>query len=120
MGKVNDMTIEMDQNANPDGIEPEVTASEILEMKMMIREELVVKLREGTCKVVFKKVNGEERNMKCTLRKEELPDLPYKMDGQDAKPKRAVNVETISAWDVEKQAFRSFRLDNLISFSDQI
>ena len=34
MGKVNDMTIEMDQNANPDGIEPEVTASEILEMKM--------------------------------------------------------------------------------------
>mgnify|MGYP000403093648 CR=1 FL=1 len=35
----------------------------------MTRDEMINELREKTCRVIFKKVNGEERDMQCTIRK---------------------------------------------------
>jgi len=40
-----------------------------------------------------------------------------KEDPLTQKKVRAVNEETIVAWDVGKDAFRSFRVENVVSFS---
>ena len=33
----------------------------------MTRQEMITMLKESECRVIFKKVNGEERDMRCTL-----------------------------------------------------
>lgn len=82
----------------------------------MSREEMIAELQKRTCRVIFKKVNGEERDMQCTLMAESLP--PAKKDDPLTQKKvRAVNENTIVAWDINKDAFRSFRVENVISFS---
>lgn len=82
----------------------------------MNREEMITELQQRECRVIFTKINGEERNMVCTLQEDVLP--PAKKDDPLTQKKvRAVNEQTIVAWDVNKSAFRSFRVDNVISFS---
>lgn len=72
----------------------------------MNREELVTKLREGVVSVTFRKVNGEVRVMRCTLKEDVLP--PLKGSNHKRSP------EVLPVWDVEKEAWRSFRLDSII------
>ena len=43
-----------------------------------IQEEILNQLRNGICEVTFKKVNGEERVMPCTLKAELLPEVKQK------------------------------------------
>ena len=82
----------------------------------MTRNEMIEQLQVQKCRVVFKKINGEERNMVCTLMDDVLP--PAKKDEPLTQKKvRAVNENTIVAWDVNKQAFRSFRVENVVSFT---
>jgi len=82
----------------------------------MNREEMITELQQRECRVIFTKINGEERNMVCTLQEDVLP--PAKKDDPLTQKKvRAVNEQTIVAWDVNKSAFRSFRVENVISFS---
>jgi len=83
---------------------------------MMTRNEMIEHLQAQVCRVVFKKINGEERNMECTLMETILPKAK-KEDPLTQKKVRAVNEETIVAWDVGKDAFRSFRVENVVSFS---
>lgn len=73
---------------------------------MLDRNELVKKLQTGIITVVFTKVTGEKREMRCTLDSEVLPALK----GSNAKK----NQEVLPVWDVEKQAWRSFRLDSVL------
>lgn len=73
------------------------------------RDEMLRELRESTCNVKFTKVNGEERDMICTLN----PDkIDYELKGKETQP----NNKVIRAWDVNKQAFRSFRVENVKYF----
>lgn len=72
---------------------------------MFSREELVNLLRGHEVTVTFTKVNGDKRVMKCTLMPQILPDL------KGSNHKR--NEEVLPVWDLEKQAWRSFRLDSL-------
>ena len=73
------------------------------------REAILRDLREGNCNVIFTKVNGEERDMICTLN----PDkINYELKGKETQP----NDKVIRAWDVNKEAFRSFRLENVKYF----
>jgi hypothetical protein len=82
----------------------------------MTREEMITELQQRECRVIFTKINGEERNMICTLQEDVLP--PAKKDDPLTQKKvRAVNEQTVVAWDVNKSAFRSFRVENVISFS---
>lgn len=71
----------------------------------MNQEEMVSNLSSDICKVAFIKRNGEERIMNCTLQSDYLPEL------KGSTHKR--NKETISVWDVDKNAWRSFRLNSV-------
>lgn len=82
----------------------------------MNRSEMIEELLKRECRVIFTKVNGEERNMVCTLQENVLP-AAKKDDPLTQKKVRAINEETIVAWDVNKDAFRSFRVENVISFT---
>jgi|TARA_B110000858_G_scaffold102962_1_gene118097 hypothetical protein len=83
------------------------------DITLMNRDEMVEQLKTKECQVVFTKVNGDERNMRCTLVEAVLPPTNFSTD----KTPRPVNQETIVAWDVVKEAFRSFRVENVVSFS---
>ena len=80
---------------------------------MQTREELVEQLHKGLCSVVFEKVDGQERTMKCTLNPN-IANMPQQLQEQQ---NRAKNPNTICVWDVDKNAWRSFRIDSVTSFS---
>lgn len=82
----------------------------------LTRDEMIIELQQRECRVIFTKVNGEERNMVCTLMEDVLP-AAKKDDPLTQKKVRAVNDKTIVAWDVNKDAFRSFRVENVVSFT---
>ena len=62
--------------------------------------------------VVFEKLDGEMRTMRCTLIPEFLPETPGQVGKSKEKSKDAVAV-----FDLDKQAWRSFRFDKLIDLS---
>tara|TARA_R110000822_G_scaffold156868_1_gene296603 strand:- start:911 stop:1177 length:267 start_codon:yes stop_codon:yes gene_type:complete len=82
----------------------------------MTRNEMIEHLKARDCNVIFRKINGDQRNMTCTLQEAALP-AAKKDDPLTQKKVRAINEETIVAWDINKEAFRSFRVENVISFS---
>lgn len=59
--------------------------------------------------VTFKKVNGDIREMKCTLRSEVLP--PSKGGQRNSDPE-----EVTIVFDLEKNAYRSFRNESVIEW----
>lgn len=79
---------------------------------MIKREELINKLKDNICVVSFKKKDGTNRNMKCTL-KESIVPKATKDDPLSQKKIRALNEEVVPVWDVEKEGWRSFRVDSV-------
>ena len=79
-----------------------------------MREELITKLKENVCVVSFKKKDGTNRNMKCTLKESVVPKAT-KEDPLSQKKIRALNEEVVPVWDVEKESWRSFRVDSVIT-----
>ena len=75
----------------------------------LTREYMISELQKRVCRVVFKKVNGEERDMRCTLIENALPP----MKGTE----RQKNKDVIRAFDTLKGEFRSFRVENVVSFT---
>jgi len=65
-------------------------------------------LRENSVKIIFTKVNGEERVMNCTLIKDRLPVTESDKEPRDLK-------NTISVWDLDVNNWRSFRVDSVKS-----
>lgn len=80
------------------------------------RNFMMQELQQRDCRVIFKKTNGEERDMVCTLREDAIP-AASKADPLSQKKVRSINEEVVPVWDVNKQAWRSFRVDSVISFS---
>jgi len=76
------------------------------------RDTLLKDLKENVCDIQFTKVNGEKRNMRCTLMREHLPDNAdvVHLDEQHKKPE---NLNVIAAWDVQAGGWRSFRIDSV-------
>lgn len=68
---------------------------------------MVELLKTNICKVTFKKADGSLRDMTCTLKAENI----LVESAGETKPKEDVLV----VWDMEKEAWRSFRLDRLIT-----
>ena len=64
-------------------------------------------LRTSVLDVTFTKVDGTERVMKCTLNEEFIPQT------NRSESTRKVNPEVCAVWDMENQAWRSFRWDSL-------
>ena len=73
------------------------------------------KLRENILNVQFVKKDGTERKMRCTL-KADL--LPAQTDIEEAVQKKTPNPDVLAVWDLEKEAWRSFRYDSIIGFSE--
>ena len=83
-------------------------------MKMMNKHELKQTLQNGVVTVVFTKVDGTERSMKCTLLPEYMPaDVAQGQQLLTEASPRAENPNTISVWDIENNGWRSFRIDSV-------
>ena len=81
-------------------------------MNMWNRDQMIDALRQNNCRVVFTKVNGEVRDMLCTLEESALPKLKSKPEDKKRQPNEAI----IRAFDLNKEEFRSFRVENVTSF----
>jgi len=79
------------------------------------RNYLIEKLANGIHTVTFTKVNGEKRTMPCTLSSNLLPPVPIKED--TAKKERKVNTDTLRVFCTDKNEWRSFRIDSVISIT---
>jgi hypothetical protein len=74
-------------------------------------------LREGICRVTFTKKDGTERQMLCTLDMSGIPEEHQpKTDGNAT----AKNNEAVRVYDLEKEAWRSFRLDSVTVFDPTV
>jgi len=75
-----------------------------------MKEKILKELHEGVTTVSFTKVNGERRDMRCTLNEQYLPQK----EESNYKQTRKENPAVQSVWDVDKGAWRSFRWENII------
>lgn len=71
-------------------------------------------LQTSQCRVIFTKLNGEERNMVCTLREDIIPAATK--DPITQKKVRDLNEEVLAVWDTKAEGWRSFRTANVVSF----
>jgi hypothetical protein len=71
-------------------------------------------LKGNVARVKFKKVNGDIRDMLCTLR-EDL--LPAAVEGTTVKRQNDTNDEVVAVYDIESEGWRSFRIDNVIEMN---
>lgn len=90
---------------------------------MATKEELIKLLKEKVVTVKFKKKDDSIRKMVCTLSEEYLPEPEEKGYGeirQEAKiehsKKKKENPNTLPVWDLEKLAWRSFRVDSVVEY----
>ena len=80
---------------------------------MLSKAELKEKLSQSVAKVVFNKSDGTLREMRCTLMSEFLP--AKKELTEEVKPRKQ-NDDVVAVWDLDKESWRSFRLDSIVSF----
>jgi hypothetical protein len=77
---------------------------------MIDPQDLKESLRNNVVIVNFLKVNGEQREMRCTLRSDMVPATPI-VEGKTPKKE---NPDVQAVWDLDKESWRSFRYDSLI------
>lgn len=71
---------------------------------------MIDELKDKILLVTFTKVNGDKREMLCTLREDMIPKISGK-----SKPQEGVT----TVFDLENQGWRSFRTDSVISVEEQ-
>jgi hypothetical protein len=70
--------------------------------------------------VDFKKTNGENRHMRCTKNPKFIQarlEAKYPDGVPETTHHKAPNPDVVAVWDVDKDAYRSFRKDSVISYS---
>lgn len=89
------------------------------------RHEILDGLRESICNVIFTKVDGTERTMRCTLKQDLLPVQEAVADESQQTikaitPQRKPRPESnISVWDIEKSSWRSFNITTVIRWEKE-
>lgn len=78
-------------------------------MDTLSKSNIVNMLHNGIINVKFTKKDGTERVMKCTL----LENI-IKPHEKTTEREKKVNEDILSVWDVEKDAWRSFRYDSIL------
>lgn len=76
-----------------------------------IYDDVMKDLRDGVCRVTFTKKDGTERKMKCTLNEKFMPKVEFSKDAEATK--KEPNKAVVKCWDLEKEAWRSFRVDSI-------
>lgn len=79
-------------------------------MKLYQRDEIIRDLRDHVAEVTFKKLDGSQRKMQCTLLPSHLP-RNYNADHLEEMHQKEPNLETVVCWDIQKQGWRSFHVD---------
>lgn len=79
---------------------------------MITKQSLKEILKNNIVDVCFTKVDGSKRQMKCTLKEDILPVYQATINS-----KKEENEGVLPVWDIEKNSFRSFRLDCLLSYT---
>jgi hypothetical protein len=80
---------------------------------MLNKSELKEILSKSIATVVFEKKDGTIREMKCTL-KEDICSLKENItETSPTTIQRKENENALSVWDIEKSAWRSFRIDSI-------
>jgi len=79
---------------------------------MMTRDGLKDILTKSVASVTFTKKDGTSRVMRCTLKEELLPAI----DADPDKKERKQSDESLAVWDLDKKAWRSFRVDSVNKF----
>lgn len=74
----------------------------------MNRDELKTTLLGGVCDVRFTKVDGTIREMRCTLKSDLVPAT------ESSDKERKVNESVLPVWDLDKEGWRSFRVDSVL------
>lgn len=90
----------MTQTVLSEFVPPFSTAEGLAWLKGLLRERNVV--------VTFTKKDGTDRKMNCTL--QEGVVVPHE---KTTDREKVSNPDTLAVWDVEKNAWRSFRLDSI-------
>ena len=78
------------------------------------REELLSLLSSNVVEVTFKKLDGDERVMPCTLIADYLP-IASKEDKLSQTKIRNLEEKVFVVWALESNSWRSFRYDRLIN-----
>jgi len=78
---------------------------------MSNKESMVESLHKGVCKVTFEKIDGSKRVMNCTLNNNYLPETL-----NESENKKEPNSNVIPVWDIDANAWRSFRIDSVEDF----
>jgi len=76
----------------------------------ILKYKLQTLLKENIMEIVFTKVNGEERKMKCTLKPTLIPE-EHKPTG-----KKTPSTHVLSVWNTEENAWKSFRVHNVTDY----
>ena len=83
----------------------------------MTRDEITAQLRQGRKLVTFSKIDGTIRKMPCTLAESLLPPAT-KADPASQRKVREISPEVLVVWCTDRQAWRSFRVDNVLEITD--
>jgi len=84
-------------------------------MSKFTKEEIRKELHEAVCNVTFTKVDGTLREMRCTLQGDIIPQEEFEKLKKNKHP-RPDNV--LAVWDLDKEAWRSFRVDSVCSLEN--
>ena len=81
------------------------------------RESLKADLRQNIIEIIFTKVDGTNRVMRCTLQPRMLPPLPVlTVEEAAAKKPKKVNPDILNVFDTDKSEWRSMKYDSIISY----
>jgi hypothetical protein len=82
---------------------------------MINKDEIKDQLKNNIGTIKFKKKDNSIRIMKCTLSEELLPESDF--NPETYKSKKISNADSLAVWDLDKLAWRSFRLDSILEYS---
>lgn len=87
------------------------------DQKVQIRETLKPILSQGESQVVFEKVDGTIRSLRCTRDQGIIPSDLVESTASATNKTRKESVDALPVWDTESHAWRSFKFDSLISIN---
>ena len=93
----------------------------LTEEQQVLRKQMIDALKQGVVTVIFTKVDGTQRTMRCSLNEAHLPPKPEPDPSAPApapvKPKRPPT--NIVVWDVQKTEWRSFNIGSVIAWQSE-
>ena len=80
----------------------------------MNRDEILKQLREGVITVTFTKLNGDVREMDCTLNMNTIPKEAHPKTDGNVREGVDTTIGAIKCYDVNAKGWRSFLLTSVI------